>query len=256
MVYTKDQLATLLHVTKQRISAWTSPSKKTLIEINGLIDDSIPKNKEFIERKLSEVALPEDQKKLNIPKQFIKNQLKKEIKKGINNDRMVELSNILETHKILKDVTINEEPKNTTLITSIPIKLKEPKEVKEHPNLFSQIGKNTDFSMYMSENEKRQEELKLEKLQLETRLKQIEVSKQEGKYLESEKVYNAIKRWVSIYNSSLLEEMEKKIQYICNRENIDGSKAGKYKSEIPLIINECRNKAVDELENIFNNEQL
>jgi hypothetical protein len=206
--YTKDDLAEMLGVQKKHISAWCSPSKRTIIlDEDGLIDLSIEKNSKFVKRKMAEKLMPDESR---------------EKFKG-------------------KRVARKAEAQKQEKAESTPESNK-PKPKEPTPKVVVD---------YRTEQEKRKDELQIQKLEKENRLRQLEIERKEGNLMDATEAMVKIRKWSMFKDEELLKAIENKIKYICSRESIPNDRSGKYLAEIPQIINQCSEEANNRLKEEF-----
>lgn len=217
MKYTKDQLAELLRVPKRRISAWGSPSKKTIIVgSDDCIDDSIDKNMKFINKKLREVSLTPEEKELVIKKTPT-------MRKKVVQKEKVPTKNHNSTKK--------EPPK-------VAKEKEKPKELSPEIKL-------------MNEADRRKSELQIVKLEQEARILKAKAEKAEGEFIDTAKALEAVRRWSMEKDKYLLQQLEKDIKYICDRESIPADRAARYRKKLPVTINQSSERATELLKKTF-----
>jgi len=148
---------------------------------------------------------------------------------------------------------LREKPKTPTTGKNSKGATKKKKDITPKVEQPTQ-AKQPELVPQKSEYQKKKEELELIKLQRDIDLKDADLAKKHGDFINAKTAVDAIKRWSMAKDDYLLQQFEKRIQYICDREAIPADRAAKYIKEVPAIINEASKEATDKMKGVFGDE--
>ena len=105
-----------------------------------------------------------------------------------------------------------------------------------------------------TEYQKKKEELELKKLQRDVELKEAELAKRRGNFVDADKALEVMNRWSTSKDDHLMVLLEKRIRYICDREGVPADRSTRYIKEIPKMINEAAKESLKEMKEAFKDE--
>lgn len=166
---------------------------------------------------------------------------------ALDKNRLFIEQKILEKGSSPQKQTIKPRPGRKTAKVKIDDGEKEKKISKPKPvdvEAEARIKAANDF-----EQEKR--DLTLEKLREEVRIKRAEAESKEGEFIDASKAVAGVKQWSIEKDKYLLQQLDKHIKFICDREGVPADRSAKYKKEIVIIVNEASQIATDKLKTRF-----